>query len=168
MLSTFAGDALAPKEEESTTSDPTHVEDTMYMYFPDRLPAQRQLHYQLCDIMDSQLQKVIHNNDGKEKECTVSAPLASYTSWRKTWHCKSQIFHIRNISSVKVSCWIIFGQTTPCYITFSNVQDFHVFNFHTSLAIRKYSNFRIYGSLMHVPMALSTVLTRLYTCTSVC
>ena len=44
----------------------------MYMYFPDRLPAQRQLHYQLCDIMDDQLQKIIHGNDGKEKECTVS------------------------------------------------------------------------------------------------
>ena len=80
----LTGDALAPKEEESTSSDPTYVEDTMYMYFPDRLPAQRQLHYQLCDIMDEQLQKVIHSNDGKEKECTVSTSLASYTSWRKT------------------------------------------------------------------------------------
>ena len=66
------GDVFAPKEEESTSSDPTYVEDTMYMYFPDRLPAQRQLSYQLCDIMDDELQKIIHSNDGKERECTVS------------------------------------------------------------------------------------------------
>ena len=72
------GDVLAPKEDESTSFDPTYVEDTMYMYFPNRLPAQRQLNYQLCDIMDDQLQKIIHGNDGKEKECTVSTYLVSY------------------------------------------------------------------------------------------
>ena len=59
------------EEASSSSSDPTFVEETMFMYFPDRLPSQRQLHYQLCDIMDDQLQEIIHSNDGKEKECTV-------------------------------------------------------------------------------------------------
>lgn len=37
----------------------------------DRLPSQRQMYYQLCDLKDSTLQAVIHANDGNEKECTV-------------------------------------------------------------------------------------------------
>ena len=62
-----------PKEESAASSDPTFIEETAFKYFPDRLPTQRQLYYQLCDIMDDQLQEIIHSNDGKEKECTVSS-----------------------------------------------------------------------------------------------
>ena len=65
------GDLLGSREPSTCTSDPTSVEETMFVYYPDRLPSQRQLHYQLCDIRDDQLQEIIHSNDGREKECTV-------------------------------------------------------------------------------------------------
>ena len=49
-----------------------NVEETSFIFFPDKLPSQRQLSYQLCDIQDQEAQDLIHNNDGKEAVCTVS------------------------------------------------------------------------------------------------
>lgn len=50
-----------------------HVEESSFIFFPDKLPNQRQLIYQLCDIHYQEAQDLIHCNDGKETECTVSA-----------------------------------------------------------------------------------------------
>lgn len=36
-----------------------------------RLPCQRQMYYQLCDLRDDRLQAIVHSNDGREEECTV-------------------------------------------------------------------------------------------------
>ena len=48
------------------------VEEAAFVFFPDRLPTQRQLWYQLRDIRDPDGQQLIHSNDGKETTCTVS------------------------------------------------------------------------------------------------
>ncbi len=42
-----------------------------YVFFPDKLPSQRQLFYQLCDLKGERLQEVVHSNDGQELECDV-------------------------------------------------------------------------------------------------
>ncbi|XP_005092805.1 general transcription factor 3C polypeptide 5 [Aplysia californica] len=44
--------------------------DPKYMFRPDTLPPYRQMKYQLCDIYEEQVQKKVHENDGKEKECS--------------------------------------------------------------------------------------------------
>ncbi len=93
----------------------------MYTYFPDRLPAQRQLiiKYQLCDIdiMDDQLQKIIHSNDGKEKECTVSVCTClnwSYHISRKfQLHvCIQNSVHLMNLD--KVCMCVLCGWVCTC------------------------------------------------------
>ena len=66
-----AGELFGSKDESTSEASAIPIEDTMFIYYPDRLPSQRQLHYQLCDIMDDKLQELIHSNDGKEQECTV-------------------------------------------------------------------------------------------------
>ena len=48
------------------------VEETSFVFFPDKLPSQRQLCYQLRDIRDMEAQELVHSNDGKEAVCTVS------------------------------------------------------------------------------------------------
>ena len=49
-----------------------HIEEINFTFFPDKLPSQRQLCYQLCDIKDKEGQELIHHNDGKETVCNVS------------------------------------------------------------------------------------------------
>ena len=61
----LVGSAEQPVPESNT------VDETMFVYYPDRLPSRRQLYYQLCDIKDEKLQELIHSNDGREVECTV-------------------------------------------------------------------------------------------------
>ena len=59
------------------------IDEAAYVFQPDRLPSQRQLYYQLCDIRDEELQQLIHSNDGKETECIVSAlAFAIFTTFR--------------------------------------------------------------------------------------
>lgn len=43
-----------------------------YIFYSDRLPRQRQVFYQLCDLRDDRLQEIVHSNDGAETECNVS------------------------------------------------------------------------------------------------
>ena len=50
------------------------------VFTADQLPRQRQLFYQLCDLRDDSLQAVIHANDGRETECTVSCNTTLYNS----------------------------------------------------------------------------------------
>lgn len=56
---------------EQPVPESNSVDETMFVYYPDRLPSRRQLYYQLCDIKDEKLQELIHSNDGREVECTV-------------------------------------------------------------------------------------------------
>ena len=56
---------------EGTSMATENVEETTCIFFPDKLPNQRQLCYQLCDIHDQEAQDLIHSNDGRETECMV-------------------------------------------------------------------------------------------------
>ena len=52
-------DGLCPEAEDSP------------VFTTERLPSQRQMYYQLCDLRDDSLQAIVHANDGREHECTV-------------------------------------------------------------------------------------------------
>jgi len=56
---------------EVETSDYKNItyEDTIYKFKADQLPSSRNVFYQICDIEDSDIQTVVHANDGKEKKC---------------------------------------------------------------------------------------------------
>lgn len=60
------------EQRESANIPIEHVEEVNFIFFPDKLPSQRQLCYQLCDIKDQEGQELIHRNDGKETVCSVS------------------------------------------------------------------------------------------------
>ncbi|KAH9489477.1 General transcription factor 3C polypeptide 5 [Bulinus truncatus] len=44
--------------------------DLTYIFSPVHRPPYRQMRYQVCDVMDDRVQKMLHENDGKETECT--------------------------------------------------------------------------------------------------
>lgn len=56
------------------------VEETTFTFSPDKLPCQRQMIYQLCDIHDSDVQRLIRKNDGEETKCNVSNIIVSTIS----------------------------------------------------------------------------------------
>ena len=56
--------------EEKSGAD-SDIDNMAYIFIADRLPQQRQLFYQLCDLREEGLQKIIHSNDGKETVCSV-------------------------------------------------------------------------------------------------
>ena len=66
---------LANEEQFGDTMDLTAAVagEEPYMFYPDKLPSQRQLYYQLCDLKEDSLQEIIHSNDGRETECDVRA-----------------------------------------------------------------------------------------------
>ncbi|XP_046542986.1 general transcription factor 3C polypeptide 5-like [Haliotis rubra] len=51
-------------------SDKTQILESTYMFEPDVLPPYRQMFYQLCDVHEDQIQKLLHQNDGQESVCT--------------------------------------------------------------------------------------------------
>ena len=57
-------------EEKWAESASTELDESP-IFTADRLPLQRQMYYQLCDLHDESLQAIIHSNDGQETECTV-------------------------------------------------------------------------------------------------
>ena len=57
--------------EEGDPAAVTAADETAYIFTTDKLPSQRQLFYQLCDLKDDSLQAIIHSNDGRETTCTV-------------------------------------------------------------------------------------------------
>ncbi|CAL1536397.1 unnamed protein product [Lymnaea stagnalis] len=44
--------------------------DLTYIYSPNHLPPYRQMRYQVCDVMHDEVQRMMHENDGKETVCT--------------------------------------------------------------------------------------------------
>ena len=57
--------------EEKLGESMDSVDESSYIFTANKLPNQRQLFYQLCDLRDESLQRIIHSNDGTEAECTV-------------------------------------------------------------------------------------------------
>ncbi len=51
------------KEEEEETSD--RPKDLSYTFHASRLPTARQVMYQLCDIYDDDVKRIVAENDGK-------------------------------------------------------------------------------------------------------
>ncbi|XP_071111591.1 general transcription factor 3C polypeptide 5-like [Haliotis cracherodii] len=51
-------------------SDKSQTLESTYMFEPDVLPPYRQMFYQLCDVHEEQIQKLLHQNDGQESVCT--------------------------------------------------------------------------------------------------
>uniref|UniRef100_A0A2C9L6P8 Transcription factor IIIC subunit 5 HTH domain-containing protein n=1 Tax=Biomphalaria glabrata TaxID=6526 RepID=A0A2C9L6P8_BIOGL len=45
-------------------------QDLTYIFSPDHRPPYRQMRYQVCDVLHEQVQKMLHENDGKETVCT--------------------------------------------------------------------------------------------------
>ena len=64
----LAGDHQESVEFSGKEAEP----DSSLVFAADRLPPQRQLYYQLCDLRDDSLQAIIHSNDGREEKCSVS------------------------------------------------------------------------------------------------
>ena len=62
--------------EDADPAAVTAADETAYIFTPDKLPSQRQLFYQLCDLKDDSLQAIVHSNDGRETTCTVRRRLA--------------------------------------------------------------------------------------------
>ena len=55
----FAGTRpVTSKEKEAD-------DDLPYVYTPNKMPRQKQVFYQLCDLHDAEIQKLISANDGK-------------------------------------------------------------------------------------------------------
>lgn len=61
----------------------------MYKFKPDELPHSRNVFYQMCDIEDEEVQKLVHSNDGKESSC----------SEKDGWCCINVQDKCRNIMS---------------------------------------------------------------------
>ena len=76
-----------------------------YIFLPNRLPRQRQLFYQLCDLRDERLQAIVHSNDGTETECSVSTAWGSYL-------CMS----CASMELVPVSCVCVIMGSYPCRV----------------------------------------------------
>ena len=62
--------------EDADPAAVTAADETAYIFTPDKLPSQRQLFYQLCDLKDDSLQAIVHSNDRRETTCTVRRRLA--------------------------------------------------------------------------------------------
>lgn len=45
------------------------VQDLPYVFTPNKMPVQKQLFYQLCDLHDPEIQRLISLNDGQENHC---------------------------------------------------------------------------------------------------
>lgn len=52
--------------KESFPTKQPEIEETSFIFYPDKFPSQRQIIYQLCDIRDQEVQKLVHANDGHE------------------------------------------------------------------------------------------------------
>lgn len=70
-LSKRLGEEDSVKLTEEKSGADSDVDNMAYIFTADRLPQQRQLFYQLCDLREEGLQKIIHSNDGKETVCSV-------------------------------------------------------------------------------------------------
>jgi len=58
-------------------------EEMAYIFTANQLPSQRQLFYQLCDLREEELQRIVHSNDGRETECLVRSSLVKTTQWNE-------------------------------------------------------------------------------------
>ena len=70
-LSKHLGEEDSIKQAEEKSGTDSDVDNMAYIFTADRLPQQRQLFYQLCDLGEEGLQRIIHSNDGKETVCSV-------------------------------------------------------------------------------------------------
>lgn len=50
-------------------------QDLPYVFTPNKMPSQKQLFYQLCDVHDSEIQRLISINDGQVCDCLASSIL---------------------------------------------------------------------------------------------
>ena len=57
---------------EAMTDANTPETEACPVFIAHQLPTQRQVYYQLCDLRDESLQTLLHANDGREDECSVS------------------------------------------------------------------------------------------------
>ncbi|KAK6979806.1 General transcription factor 3C polypeptide 5 [Biomphalaria glabrata] len=60
---------INPSELEVKKLNPSGL-DLTYIFSPDHRPPYRQMRYQVCDVLHEQVQKMLHENDGKETVCT--------------------------------------------------------------------------------------------------
>ena len=93
------------------------MEEVTFIYFPDKLPSQRQMCYQLCDIMDQEAQRLIHSNDGKETVCTVSIFHIVRQLWQKYTLMRTIILISHYLHCQR--CILMYGLAlTMCYLLY--------------------------------------------------
>ena len=68
----LTGDQDSVQLAEARAECPTNETEYSPVFTADQLPNQRHLYYQLCDLREDTLQAIVHDNDGRETECTVS------------------------------------------------------------------------------------------------
>ena len=62
------GSSVLAATEEPIAKDDENLQP--YIYSPHKMLAARNMMYQLCDIHDPEVQKIIHENDGEEGSCS--------------------------------------------------------------------------------------------------
>ncbi|XP_078350736.1 general transcription factor 3C polypeptide 5-like [Oculina patagonica] len=53
------------KQDDKQSQD----QDLPYVFTPNKMPKQKQLFYQVCDLHDPEIQRIVSQNDGQEDEC---------------------------------------------------------------------------------------------------
>ncbi|KFM75833.1 General transcription factor 3C polypeptide 5, partial [Stegodyphus mimosarum] len=68
-VATINTNYLMPASKDDEMMDDNKSKSYTYEYFPGKLPTLRQCFFQLCDIHLESVQKLVHQNDGREETC---------------------------------------------------------------------------------------------------
>ena len=60
-------------------------------YHSKMLPTKRSAYYRLCDLKNDEMQQIIHSNDGKEINCTVSLQEINFILKLQSLYCRKKM-----------------------------------------------------------------------------
>lgn len=62
-------EAVMVSSENKADDKQSEEQDLPYVFTPNKMPKQKQLFYQVCDLHDPEIQRLVSKNDGQEDEC---------------------------------------------------------------------------------------------------
>ena len=97
----YSKDTHQSSDSVALTHPDTALDATIcsYHYHSKVLPTKRFVCYRLCDLKNDEMQQIIHSNDGKETECSVS--LIKYNTHTK---CTFRECRFAKFTSFKILC----------------------------------------------------------------
>lgn len=74
---TLVKEVVRISSDDKASEEQTQEQEYPYVFTPDKMPKQKQLFYQLCDLHDPEIQGLISKNDGQV--CILSLSFIFYT-----------------------------------------------------------------------------------------